>query len=420
MKYTIIGNSFAAVFAAESIRKVDPSGGIRMISEEKEPAYSPAMLHEYLSGAAKKELIYLRSSDFYEKNNIETMLGASVKKVNVKDRVLSLGRKKVEFDRLLIATGGTPFIPPGIKNLNAFDDVFTFTRKSAADSMIKKMRGVDSVVVLGAGLIGLQCAEGLAHLGVKVTVVELADNILPMALDDSAAEMVREELHDEGVEVITGNTITQVNGTRGKINSVTLQSGKKIRCRMVVVAVGIRPNVDFLKGSGIKIDRGILVDEKMRTNVKNVFSAGDCAQGMEILSGKKIPIPIIPIATKQGVVAGLNMSGKKRVYNGGLSLNALQFGGLQVVSYGFIRDEKNAEILKDCDKTRKVYRKVVIKKGKITGVIMLKNIDSAGLFRYLIENKISVNSFKESLLSPNFGVAHLPRNVRDDMFTKPA
>lgn len=419
MKYTIIGNSFAGVFAVESIRKADPSGSIRMIAEEKEPAYSPAMLHEYLSGVAGKDLVYLRPDDFYKKNNVETVFGSSVSKVDAKKRTLSLGRKKVDFDRLLIATGGTPFIPPGIKGLDNFDNVYTFTRKSSVDAMISKMKSVKSVVVLGAGLIGLQCAEGLAHTGKKVTVVELADTILPMALDDDAAGLVLEELHEEGVEVLTGNTITQINGSRRKINSVTLKTGKKIPCQMVVVAVGVRPNVDFLKGSGIKVDRGILVDGQMQTNVKNIYAAGDCAQGMEILSGKKMPLPIIPIATKQGAIAGSNMAGKKRDYQGGLSLNALQFGGLPLISYGFIRDEENASVLKDKDDEQRCYRKVIIKSGKITGVVMVKDIDRAGLFKYLMENSIKVSDFKEKLLFEDFGVAHLPKKVRDKMFTEP-
>ncbi len=418
MKYTIIGNSFAGVFAVETIRKVDPAGAIRVIAEEKEPAYSPAMLHEYLSGVAGKDLLYLRPSDFYEKHGVETVFGSSVTKIDTKNRTLSLSKKKMEYERLLIATGGTPFIPPGIDGLDKFDNVFTFTRKSSVDSMMKKMKGVKSVVVLGAGLIGLQCAEGMAHRGVKVSVVELADSILPMALDDDAAKLVLKELHEEGVEVLTGNTITKINGKGKKINSVTLKSGEKIPCEMVVVAVGVRPNVDFLKDSGIKTDRGILVDDKMQTNVKNIYAAGDCAQGLEILSGKRMPLPIIPIATAHGTIAGSNMAGKGRSYGGGLSLNALQFGGLQLVSYGFIRDEENAEVLKE-GPSGEVYKKVIIKNGKITGVVLVKDIERAGLFRYLLEKRVPVGKFKEKLLARDFSVAHLPKKVRDSMFTKP-
>ncbi|MBI5187092.1 MAG: NAD(P)/FAD-dependent oxidoreductase [Nitrospinae bacterium] len=419
MKYTIIGNSFASVFAVESIRKTDSKGEIRLISEEEGPAYSPAMLHEYLSGVASKGLLYLRPSDFYEKNGVEAILGSRVDKVDAAARTLSMGRKKLEFKKLLIAAGMTPFVPPGIKGLSGFDNVFTFTRKTSADSMLRKIKGVDSAVVLGGGLIGLQCAEGLAHAGIKVTVVELADNILPLALDDDAAGMVLEELRQEGVNVITGNTIVQINGRKGKIESVTLRSGEKIKCGMVVVAVGVRPNVDFLKDSGIKIDRGILVDERMRTNIKDIYAAGDCAQGLEILSGKKMPIPIIPIATKQGSVAGYNMAGKNEIYPGGLSLNALQFGGLQVVSYGFVRDEEKAEVLKDRDHQGNRYKKIILKDGRISGVILLRHIERAGLFRYLIENKTVVEGFKENLMLWNFGVAHLPKDVRDAMFTRP-
>jgi len=418
MKYAIIGNSFAGVFATETIRKIDSRGEILMIAEENEPAYSPAMLHEYLSGAAGADLLYLRSSDFYRKNRVETLFGSSVKKVDAENRTLLAGSRKLEFDKLLIATGGAPFIPPGIKGLDDFDTVFTFTRKSSIDSIKEKIKGVQSVVVIGAGLIGLQCAEGLAHMGIKVNVVELADVILPMALDDIAAGMVLEELSREGVNVITGNTVTQINGAHAKLESVTLRSGEKIPCGMVVVAVGVRPNVDFLRDSGVRVDRGILVDDTMRTNLPDIYAAGDCAQGLEILSGKKMPLPIIPIATKQGAVAGSNMAGREKVYSGGLSLNALQFGDAQVISYGFVRDEEKAEILMVEDPARGAYRKIIIKEGKITGVIMIRSIERAGIFRYLMENKVPVNDFREDLLLQEFGVAHLPRHVRDAMFTK--
>ncbi len=186
---------------------------------------------------------------------------------------------------------------------------------------------------------------------------------------------------------------------------------------MVVVAVGVKPNIDFLNGTGIKTDRGILVNDRMETNVKNIYSAGDCTQAVEILSGKTMPIPIIPIASEQGMVAGCNMAGQKKEYNGGLSLNAIQFGGAQIISYGFIRDETGGEVLKKLDEKKGIYKKIIIKKNKITGAVFVRAIERAGIFRYLIENKVDVKNYKEKLLEPDFNWAYVQKEIRDQLFT---
>ena len=417
-KYVIIGNSYAALFAVESIRKTGAKEPIAIISDEKEHTYSRAMLHEYVADMVGDDLIYLRDLDYYQKMNITPLLGKKVNKIDSKTRKVYIGKESIGFEKLLITVGGAPFIPPGITGLNKYKNIFTFTRKNDADKMKSVLKGVKSVVILGAGLIGLQCAEGLAHAGKKITVVELADNILPVALDDEAAAIARYELLKQGIDIITGDTITKITGTGGKISSVTLKSKKKIPCQMVVVAVGVKPNIDFLNGAGIKTDKGILVSSTMETNKKNIFAAGDCTQAVEILSGKTMPIPIIPIASQQGMIAGYNMAGKKKEYNGGLSLNALQFGGAQVISYGFIRDEVGAEVLKKQSEKNGSYKKIILKKNRITGAVFVRDIERAGIFRYLIENKVNVGKYKEKLLGPDFNWAYVQNDIRDQLFTK--
>lgn len=418
-KYLIIGNSYAALFAVESIRKAGANETIAIISDENEHAYSRAMLHEYVADMVGDDLIYLRDFDYYKRMNVVPLLGKKVSKIDAKAKKVFIGKESIGFEKLLISTGGAPFIPTGIIGLNRFKNVYTFTRKNDADKMKPVLKNIKNVVILGAGLIGLQCAEGLAHKGKKVTVVELADNILPIALDDEAAKITRHELQKQGIEIITGDTIAKINGSGGKINSVTLKSKKKISCRMVVVAVGVRPNIDFVKnGTGIKTDRGILVNNRMETNIKNVYAAGDCTQAVEILSGKTMPIPIIPIASRQGMTAGFNMAGQKKEYKGGLSLNALQFGGAQIVSYGFIRDEDKGEVFKKLDEKKGIYKKIIIKDNKITGAVFVRAIERTGVFRYLIENKVDVGKYKEKLLEPDFNWAYVQKEIRDELFTK--
>jgi NAD(P)H-nitrite reductase large subunit len=156
----------------------------------------------------------------------------------------------------------------------------------------------------------------------------------------------------------------------------------------------------------------------METNIKNIHAAGDCTAAKEILSGKIMSIPIIPLASQQGMIAGYNMAGKKKEYKGGLSLNALQFGGAQIVSYGFIHDEQNGEVLKKLNEKQGIYEKIIIKKNKITGAVFVRTIERAGIFRYLIENKVDIGKYKDKLLEPDFSWAYVQNEIRDQLFTK--
>ncbi|HID00425.1 MAG TPA: NAD(P)/FAD-dependent oxidoreductase [Piscirickettsiaceae bacterium] len=419
MRYVIVGNSFAAVFAIEALRRVDQSGEIVVISAEEEHVYSRAMIPEWLAGLVDDRFLYLREPDFYERMGVTPLLGQRVTGLEAAQKRVLLGQRTIEYDKLLLTVGGIPFIPPGIEGWGEFEDVFTFTSLAEAKALRRAAEKAEQAVVLGAGLIGLQCAEALAHLGKKVTVVELANTVLPLALDELAAALIQRELEAEGLRIFTEDTIVSLQGIHGRLESVTLRSGRRVPCQLLVIAVGVRPNVEFLRSSGLLIDRGIIVNHHLETNLPEVYAAGDCAQGPEIISGQNLVLPLIPVASTQGLMAGYNLAGEKREFRGGLSLNAFQFGGLQVISYGFIRDEEGAEVLRRVEEGKRIYKKVILKDGRITGAIFVRAIDRAGLFRYLIEHKIEVREFKEHLLDDDFGIAHWPREERMQLFTSP-
>jgi len=195
---------------------------------------------------------------------------------------------------------------------------------------------------------------------------------------------------------------------------VTLRSGIEIDCGAFVLAIGVRPNVALTQGTPIQVDRGIVVNERMETSVPDIYAAGDCAQAFERLSGKSMPIPIIPVAAEQGEVAGYNMAGRERAYGGGLSLNALEFGTLPIISYGQINAEDGAEVVRLLDERRGVYKKVVLREGRVVGALFVRDIRRAG-----IQERIPVAPFQDVLLSEDFGFAHLPRDLRDRLFTIP-
>ncbi len=419
MRYVLIGHSFASTFAVETIRRIDRTGPVTVIGDEPHRLYSRAMIHEYLARMVKDEMCWLRRPDWAERHKVGLMTGVKAVKLDPKAKSVELDDGgTVRYDRLLIACGGRPFVPPGIAGYGQFRQVFNFTQLSDAIDLQKLARTGGTVAVLGAGLIGLQCAEGLRHLGCKVHVVELADMVLPLAADRTAATLIARTLAEQGITLHLSDSITEIGGTDGSVGWVNLKSGEKIACQAVVIAVGVRPNVDWLRDSGLEIDRGILVDDHMRTNLPDVYAAGDCAQGYERITGRQMVLATIPVAGKHGLVAGYNMAGVDRTFEPEIPLNALQFGTIQVVSYGFVQDTPQTETLSFLDEKNRVYRKVVLRDNRIVGALLLRAIDQAGLYRQLINRQVDVTAIRARLTAIDFGVGDLPPEIREEMFTR--
>lgn len=419
MRYVLIGHSFASTFAVETIRKIDRAGSITVIGDEPHRLYSRAMLHEFLARMVKDELCWLRRPNWAEQHGVDLLTGTRAVRLDPTNQVVECDNgRKVPYDRLLIACGGKPFVPPGIAGYGQFKQVYNFTQMSDALDLQTIGDAGGAVAVLGAGLIGLQCAEGLRHLGCKVHVVELADMVLPLAVDRTAAAIVGRTLTEEGITLHLSDSITEIGGQGGNVEYVQLKSGPRLPCKAVVIAVGVRPNVGWLEGSGIRIDRGILVDPHMRTNLPGVYAAGDCAQGLEKITGKPMVLATIPVANKQGLVAGYNMAGVPKAYEGEIPLNALQFGTIQVVSYGFVQETPEHEVLSLLDEGKRIYRKVVLKDNRITGALLLRAIDQAGLYRQLINKAVDVSSIRERLTALDFGIGDLTPEMREELFAR--
>ncbi len=420
-KYVIIGNSYAGVFAIENIRKQDKEGEITVISAEPYHAYARAAIHEYMDGIIGDSQMYYRDKHFYERHRVKTLLGMAVTRIEPKEnRVVLDSGQKVNFDRLMISTGGIPITPPisGSKG----PGMFTFTTWDDAKVLrdwIKKQKKPRAVVI-GGGLIGLQCAEGLKHMGVDVTVVELADYVLVKALDQLTAQRVQKWLEDNGLKIMTGTTVESIIRVKGKVTGVKLKNGEKLKCDTVVLSIGVRPNTGLLEGSGIKINRGIMVNNTMQTNVEGIFAAGDVAEAEDFLRKRADVIPIIPIATMQGMIAGSNMAGEKKIYPGGLPQNAFQFFGKSTVSIGnVIYVDKNdgfEEIVRD---QGDVHKKAVLKDGKLVGILSMNYMTRIGIYNSVIRARMDVSGIKDKLLSDNFGFLDLPKEFRDEMLTKP-
>jgi NAD(P)H-nitrite reductase large subunit len=419
-KYLIIGNSVAGINCIEAIRSQDTKGKIAVISDENILNYSRPLISYYLGKKVNYQKLPFRDKKFYEENGIKLLTSIKAEKINVKNKEVILeNNQKVKFNKLLISTGGIPIIPP-IEGLESIKEgIFTFTKYEDTQKLIEYIEHnhIKEAVILGAGLIGLKCTEGLLARNIKITIVELADRILANTFDKDASEILEEKLKELNCIVKKENTITKIEGKKGKVKKVILKNGETIETSLLIIAIGVRPNLEIVKDTPINYNRGIVVNEHMETNIKDIYAAGDVAEAKELLTGKNSVIAIWPIAARCGKIAGLNMAGKPTKYEGLFIMNSVELVGIPTISFGITNppQQEEYEILYKKDKKNKSYRKIIIKDNKIVGAIFLGKIERAGIFAGLIKNKVDISSFKDELLSDNFGFLVLPAEYRKHM-----
>jgi NAD(P)H-nitrite reductase large subunit len=415
MRIVIIGNSAAAVGAIEAVRKFDPSTPITVISDEPHPVYSRPLISYLLAGEIKPEQLHYRPKDFYEKNCVRTLLGRRVVKVAFEERAVRLDNgEKISYDRLLISTGGKPFLP----KMEGLDKpgVYTFTKLEDAKKISSVLKDVQKAVVIGGGLIGLKAAEALKKRNIDVTVVELADHILSLTMDETASSILEKAMKKEGVHLITSNTVEAILGD-GHVESVRLTDGKFLKTQLVVVAIGVIPNVDPFKGTSLHIEKGILVNERMETNIPDVYAAGDVTQAYDKILKSYRTIPIWPNAYGQGKIAGYQMAGNKKYqYEGSFMMNSIEVAHIPTISIGLTDPpaDDGYQIIKKFDRGSNVYRKVILRGDVIVGAIFTGQIDRAGIMTGLLRDGVKVKGFKKELVSEQFGFVSLPKALRKE------
>ena len=414
--YLLLGNGAAAINAVEAIRRRDADTPIALIAREAEHTYSRPLISYRLAGAVDDAGMDYRGRDFYDAHGVRARLGLEAVRVEPKSRnVLCGDGSRLGFEKLLIATGGAPIRPP-IPGAEA-DGVFTFTTwadERAVEQHLAR-REVNHAVVLGGGLIWLKCLEALHRRGIAVTVVELADRMLPATFDPEASRLAEAALARAGVNLRTEATIEKIIARRDVLTAVVLTDGTWIDCDLLVLAIGVRPDLSLVADSGIGVNRGILVDERMATSVAGIFAAGDVAEAADALTGDPRPVPILPAAARQGRIAGTNMAGGDARYDGALAMNAVDVLDLPTISVGQTVESDTDEVLARLDEQAGVYRKLVLRDGRIVGAIFVGRIDRAGIFTGLIRRRVDVSGLKELLLSDEFGLLSLPADYRAHM-----
>lgn len=415
MGIVIIGNSAAAVGAIEAIRKVDPLLPITVISEEPYPVYSRPLISYLLSGEIKDNQIFYRPKDFYEKYHIKNLFGKRVTKVTFQEREVELkDGKKISYDRLLIATGGTPFIPK-IEGATK-SGVYTFTKLDDAKKILSILKEVQRATVIGGGLIGLKVAEALKKRGVEVTLIELTNHILNFTLDETASSLLERALEKEGIRLMTSTTVEEILGN-DKVKAVRLTNGETLNTQLVVIAIGVVPNVELFKGTPLQMEKGILVNERMETNLPHIYAAGDVTQAYDKTLNTYRPLPIWPNAYHQGKIAGYQMVGREEyIYEGGFMMNSIEVAHLPVISIGLTQppSEDGYQVIKKIDRKNAIYRKLLLKEDRVVGAIFVGEIDRAGIITGLLREGLSVRAFKKELLKESFGLISLPSPLRKE------
>ena len=257
-KYLIIGNSAGGIGAAEAIREVDRIGSITIISDEPYPTYSRPLISEYLARERNLDRMLFRPTEFYSKNNIAPLLGKKVKSLGLESHTVELDdEEKIDWEKLLLAPGGVPIVP----KIDGIDKkgVFTFITLDDAKAIDEFLDSAEKAVVIGGGLIGISVTEALVKRGIKVTVVEMKGKILNTILDEEASSIAEETLGQEGIRIVTGHTVAEIEG-EDLVTGVVLDDGEKIPCDLVIVAIGVSPRTELVLDTEIKVNHGVVVD----------------------------------------------------------------------------------------------------------------------------------------------------------------
>ncbi len=375
-RHVIIGNGTAAVGCIEGIRSVSAEDTITVISKEPHAVYSRPLISYYLEGKTDTERMRYRDADFYEKNAVDVRYGASAEHIDTEhgEIVLTDG-SRIPYDDVCVAAGSSPFVPP-MEGLETVEKRFGFMTLDDALSLEKVLTKESRVLIVGAGLIGLKCAEGIHGRVGSITVCDLADRVLSSILDSECAAIVQKHLEANGISFLLSDSVAKFDG-----NTATMKSGASVAFDVLVLAVGVRANIGLLKEIGGTVNRGIVVDTAMATSVPGVYAAGDCAEGYDASLGANRVLAILPNAYLQGRTAGVNMAGGETAFTNGIPMNSIGFFGLHIMSAGTYDGEMSEE------RGDGILKRFFVKDDRLTGYILIGETGRAGIYTALVRER---------------------------------
>ncbi|NPV59153.1 MAG: NAD(P)/FAD-dependent oxidoreductase [Actinobacteria bacterium] len=413
MRYVIIGNGGAGVRAAQVLRARDSEAHIAMIDREMYPCYYRLRLPDYISGWKKRESVFLVDESFYAENRIEFRRGERVTGIDPRNRLVRLeGGDEVPYDRLLVAAGARPreLGCPG----SALDGVVYLRTLDQADDIIRRGRESRSAVALGGGLLGVEMARAFNEMGLSTAYLIREDRFWPQMLDAAGSSLVERVLEQKGIELRKEEGIEEVLGDAGRVTGVRTTSGKEIAADMVGVAIGVISNLEFLEGSGLETDRGVLVDEGLRASLPDVYAAGDIAQALDLASGEHRLVTSWLNAQRQGETAAINMSGGEASLEAVIPYNVIVIYGLPVACIGLDLppEDEGYEILTGDFPRDGKYRKLVLRDGSLVGATFIGEVREAQAAEALIKGKTDLSAWRDRLFEPGFDLRRALEEAR--------
>lgn len=397
-QYLVVGSSHAALEAITAIRMHDPDGTLTLVTRDAHLPYSPTVLPYVVSGRSAPDNVFLRDTAFFEHNRVNLRLGVALRKLHTDRNVAELADGvEIEYGKVILATGASPAIPP----IPGIDSVPYHVLRTLDDAtrLREAMQRSRQAVVLGAGLVGMHAAENLVKAGANVTIVEMSAQLTSGYFDETAARLIERAFTENGAKIRTSSRVVRLERAGGDEIVLTLEDGTTLQADLLLVATGVRPELGYLEDSGVACDKGILVDDTMRTNIDNVWAAGDCAQARGFFDDAPIMNAILPDATVQGRIAGMAMAGDPglKPYAGGVPLNTYHFFGRHAISVGSSKVPDGGEERTRFDEESGRHLKLIMKDGRLLGIYGVNEFFDAGVMAQLITRRTDLSAVKDRL-----------------------
>lgn len=398
-QHVIVGASAAGLRAVDAIRSVDSRSDVTVLSKEPGPLYSRVGLTHFLDGTVKVEGMNMRDEQYFDRMNARILWGASPTTVDAQARTVTLSNgKTLKYDTLLCASGSHALIPPIKGTERKLREIYTCITREDALAIDGALKTAKHPVVIGAGLIGIQVVDAFAKRKLKVVVVERLPHLMPLMVDATGATLFHAALQEAGCAVRTGVSASEIVGKKGAVAAVKLENGEEFPCDLLVMAAGVAANIDYLEGTGVQVNRGVVVNAHQETSVPGIYAAGDVAETTDMLTGQRVVNAIWPEALNQGWIAGLNMAGVRSAYEGSMAMNTTSVLGLPVASLGlWDPDPGSAEVHQVLDERRRYYRKLVFRDSRILGAVLVGKIEESGPLHNMIRTRTMFGLQKEDL-----------------------
>lgn len=381
--YVIIGNGVAAAGCIEGIRSVDSESSITVISAENHPVYCRPLISYYLENKTDLQRMHYRSESFYEDNRVTVLYGRTAAEISKDAKQILLDNgDRLEYDGLCCCTGSSPFVPP-MQGLDTVQTKFSFMTIDDTLALENAITPESRVLIIGAGLIGLKCAEGLHKRVQSITVCDLAPRVLSSILDDKCAAMMQKHLEGNGISFLLGTSAKEFRG-----NHAIMQNGAEVDFDVLVLAVGVRANTALVKDAGGNVNRGIVVDDLCKTSLPEIYAAGDCTEYHDISSDTVKIMALMPNAYMQGRTAGVNMAGGTARFDNAIPMNSIGFFGLHCHTAG--SQPEGCEMYEESDETH--IKRLFVKDDKLTGFMILGHMHRTGIYTALIRNQTPLSS----------------------------